>query len=95
VLDLARMRADAFTEQVAGMAGRYGLNDQDVLCCYAAGRAVPLDPRWNVFPNREAVPDDARLVHYAGGAKPWHPVQLPVKHLWQDARERYLARRPG
>lgn len=95
VLDLARMRADAFTAQVAGMAGRYGLNDQDVLCCYAAGRAAPLDPRWNVFPNREVVPDDARLVHYAGGAKPWQPMLLPVKHLWLQAQERWLARRPA
>ncbi len=95
VLDLARMRADAFTEQIAGMAGRYGLNDQDVLCCYAADRAVALDPRWNVFPTREAVPADARLVHYAGGAKPWHPLQLPVKDLWLSAQERYLRRLPA
>lgn len=95
VLDLARMRADAFTEQIAGMAGRYGLNDQDVLCCYAAGRAVALDPRWNVFPTREAVPADARLVHYAGGAKPWQPLRLPVKDLWLSAQERYLRRLPA
>ncbi|MGY2129851.1 glycosyltransferase [Blastococcus sp. SYSU DS0617] len=95
VLDLARMRADAFTEKVAGMAGRYGLNDQDVLCCYAADRARALDPRWNVFPTRETVPADARLVHYAGGAKPWQPLQLPVKDLWLSAQERYLRRLPA
>jgi lipopolysaccharide biosynthesis glycosyltransferase len=92
VLDLARMRADRFSERFAGMAGRYGLNDQDVLCCYAGAEAVPLDARWNTFPTREEVPDGVRLVHFAGGAKPWQSVVLPAKELWLDARNRYWER---
>jgi lipopolysaccharide biosynthesis glycosyltransferase len=92
VLDLARMRADKFSEHFAGMAGRYGLNDQDVLCCYAGSEALPLDRRWNSFPTREPVPEDARLVHFAGGAKPWGELPVPDKERWVAARERWLAR---
>jgi lipopolysaccharide biosynthesis glycosyltransferase len=92
VLDLDRMRADKFSENFAGMAGRYGLNDQDVLCCYAGAEAQPLDARWNAFPTREAIPEDVRLVHFAGGAKPWQSLPIPVKDRWLAARERYCAR---
>jgi lipopolysaccharide biosynthesis glycosyltransferase len=92
VLDLARLRADEFSARFAGMAGRYGLNDQDVLCCYAGTEALALDPRWNTFPTREPVPDDARLVHFAGGTKPWQALPLPAKDLWLAARDRYVAR---
>jgi lipopolysaccharide biosynthesis glycosyltransferase len=92
VLDLARMRSDGFTEHFAGMAGRYGLNDQDVLCCYAGAVARPLDPRWNAFPTREPLPEGVRLVHYAGGAKPWQDLPVPAKELWRSTRERYLSR---
>jgi lipopolysaccharide biosynthesis glycosyltransferase len=92
VLDLARMRADGFTRHFAGMAGRYGLNDQDVLCCYAGTAALPLDPRWNSFPTREPVPADARLLHYAGATKPWQSLPLPAKDVWEAARRRYRGR---
>jgi lipopolysaccharide biosynthesis glycosyltransferase len=92
VLDLGRMRSDGFSEHFAGMAGRYGLNDQDVLCCYAGTEAMPLDGRWNSFPTRETVPPDARLVHFAGGAKPWQTLPIPAKDLWLAARDRWLAR---
>jgi lipopolysaccharide biosynthesis glycosyltransferase len=95
VLDLARMRADGFTEHFAGMAGRYGLNDQDVLCCYAGTAARALDTRWNSFPTREPVPADARLLHYAGATKPWQALPLPAKEVWEAARQRYRARRPN
>jgi lipopolysaccharide biosynthesis glycosyltransferase len=95
VLDLARMRTDGFTEHVAGMAGRYGLNDQDVLCCYAGGKALPLDRRWNSFPTREPLPADVRLVHFAGGAKPWGTLPVPAKDRWTTARDRWLDRRAG
>ena len=92
VMDLGRMRADGFTEHFAGMAGRYGLNDQDVLCCYAGTAALALDTRWNSFPTREPVAADARLLHYAGGTKPWQSLPLPAKDVWEAARERYRAR---
>jgi lipopolysaccharide biosynthesis glycosyltransferase len=92
VMDIARMRADQFSEHFAGMAGRYGLNDQDVLCCYAGADALPLDSRWNAFPTREPIPADVRLVHFAGGAKPWQSLPIPVKDLWLSARERYRRR---
>jgi lipopolysaccharide biosynthesis glycosyltransferase len=92
VLDLARMRADGFTEHFAGIAGRYGLNDQDVLCCYAGEEARVLPGRWNSFPTREPIPADVRLLHFAGAAKPWGELPVPEKQRWLDARERYLAR---
>ncbi|SFD71847.1 glycosyltransferase [Streptomyces aidingensis] len=92
VLDLARMRADGFTEHFAGIAGRYGLNDQDVLCCYAGEGAARLPDRWNAFPTREPVGEDVRLLHYAGGAKPWSDLPVPEKHRWTALRDRYLAR---
>jgi lipopolysaccharide biosynthesis glycosyltransferase len=92
VLDLARMRADGFTEHFAGIAGRYGLNDQDVLCCYAGEEARVLPAQWNSFPTREPIPADVRLLHFAGAAKPWGELPVPEKQRWIDARERYLAR---
>ena len=71
---------------------RYGLNDQDVLCCYAGAEARRLDSRWNAFPTREPIPADVRLVHFAGGAKPWQSLPVPSKEKWVAARERYRRR---
>jgi lipopolysaccharide biosynthesis glycosyltransferase len=95
VMDIDRMRADRFSEHFAGMAGRYGLNDQDVLCCYAGATALQLDSRWNAFPTREPIPADVRLVHFAGGAKPWQSLPIPVKDRWVATRDRYLRRLEG
>jgi hypothetical protein len=36
-----------------------------------------------------------RLVHFAGGAKPWGRLPVPAKDRWLAARQRWLDRRDG
>jgi lipopolysaccharide biosynthesis glycosyltransferase len=81
VLDLARMRADRFVEEFLPMAGRFGLNDQDILNAYAGADRVELDSRWNALPLLERM-DDPGVIHYAGVGKPWADELVPSGDRW-------------
>ncbi len=91
VLDLARMRADEFVARFLPMAGRYGLNDQDILNAYAGADRVELERRWNALPLIEHIADPA-VIHYAGVGKPWDQELVPQGEHWQRY-ERQVARR--
>ncbi|MDT7950512.1 MAG: glycosyltransferase family 8 protein [Acetobacteraceae bacterium] len=84
--------------------------DQDILNLVLAGDWLPLDYKWNVInpffrpsydmgmteAERRAVCDDAVIIHYNGGAKPWvyldnHPRQQDyfdnlARTDWRDYR---------
>lgn len=92
VLDLARMRADRFAEQMVPLAGKWGFNDQDVLNYYTGDGFARLDARWNTFALHERVVD-AGVVHYAGAGKPWNPGLVPHADLWRRYADRVAARR--
>ena len=96
VLDLARMRADDFCVRYLPFAERYGMNDQEVLNCYAGDDRAVLDRRWNALPQQELV-RDPHLIHWAGPAKPWGAVFTLHQDVWERLaqqvaeRERSLA----
>nr|WP_255459550.1 glycosyltransferase [Micrococcus sp. TA1] len=81
VMDLATMRADDFCHRYVGMAGGYGMNDQEILNCYAGRNRTVLDPRWNAVPQQE-VAVDPKIIHWAGPAKPWRPEYVVHQDVW-------------
>lgn len=85
VLDLARLRADDFTERYAPFVEAFGLNDQHVLNLYAGDRFRPLDPRWNHWPERDAPLDEPGIVHWIGPLKPWGDLLVGYRDAWRDA----------
>lgn len=91
VLDLARMRADRFSQTFLPLAARYGLNDQDVLLAYAGADRVELESRWNAWPIMEVL-DDPATVHYVGSTKPWLPARAPGQEHWEEYTRRFDAR---
>ena len=92
VLDLERMRRDAFCEEFLPFAERYGMNDQEVLNCYAGPNRRELDAGWNRFPSQEPV-SDGYIVHWAGSAKPWGPEVVPLAEEWEMLVARNAERR--
>ena len=86
VLDLARMRADGFAEHFVPMAGRFGLNDQDVLIAYAGRDRIELDSKWNALPVQEIITEPG-VVHYAGAGKPWGDELVPYGEHWKQWEE--------
>ena len=82
VLDLARMRGDAFVETFLPMAGQFGLNDQDLLNAYVGAERVELDPKWNALPVQEIIASPG-IIHYAGAGKPWGDELVPYGEHWK------------
>ncbi|MFE6971726.1 glycosyltransferase [Isoptericola sp. NPDC057653] len=85
VLDLARMRADEFTRRFVPFVEHYGLNDQEVLNCYAGSGYRRLDPAWNMWPSQETV-REPRILHWAGHQKPWDAGRYVLeRERWDEA----------
>lgn len=91
VLSLARLRDDDFAATMLPWASMYGLNDQQVLNCYAGNSHLELDPRWNARPAQEPVVDPY-LIHWAGQRKPWNPQYVTHKDSWLAAEQRLAER---
>jgi lipopolysaccharide biosynthesis glycosyltransferase len=70
VLSLQRLRDLGFTPRTIELVERFGMNDQFALNIFAGGEHAELPAAWNRFPYQENV-DDAKLIHWAGGRKPW------------------------
>ena len=81
VLDLARMRADRFCERFLPYAHAFGMHDQHILNVYVGADRVSLDPAWNARPSQETVVDP-KIVHWAGGQKPWAEGYVSYKEAW-------------
>lgn len=82
VLDLARMRADDFCERFLPYANNFGMHDQHILNVYVGADRLRLAPGWNARPSQENVVDP-KIVHWAGGQKPWVPGYVSYKHAWR------------
>jgi lipopolysaccharide biosynthesis glycosyltransferase len=91
LLNLDVMRRDGFKDNYLPWASMYGLNDQQLLNCYAGNRRVELDQRWNAMPAQEVV-SEPRLIHWAGHAKPWDDGFIALKDRWLAAEERVAMR---
>jgi lipopolysaccharide biosynthesis glycosyltransferase len=83
VLDLARMRKDGFCQEFIPFAERYGMNDQQVLNCYAGPNRAFLPPEWNAFPTQEVVVEP-KIIHWAGPAKPWDDGCVIFGEKWNE-----------
>lgn len=81
VLDLARMRADRFCERFLPYAHNFGMHDQNILNVFVGADRVSLDPAWNARPTQENVVDP-KIVHWAGGQKPWAEGYVSYKESW-------------
>ena len=93
VLDLDRLRADDFCREFLPYAERYGMNDQDVLNCYAGPNRAVLPPAWNTMPTQEAVTERPRIIHWAGLMKPWAQTYVLFQEEWAQYADRLQARR--
>lgn len=91
VLDLERMRADDFCRQFLPYVERYGMNDQEVLNCYAGPHRAALPDSWNAQPSKEIV-TDPQLIHWTGKIKPWSEQYVALQELW-DTYVEHLRRR--
>lgn len=83
VLDLDRMRTDAFCRHFLPYAERFGMNDQEILNAYAGGQRADLPDDWNRLPRLEIV-DNPKIVHWAGFQKPWGNEYVQYRELWQQ-----------
>ncbi len=92
VLDLARMRADEFAREFIPYVEQYGMNDQEVLNCYAGADRAVLPPEWNAFPTQEVVVSP-KVIHWAGWLKPWKREYVLLRELWQEYEVRAQERR--
>ncbi len=81
VLDLARMRADRFCERFLPYAHNFGMHDQNILNVYVGADRVSLAPEWNARPAQENVVNP-KIVHWAGGQKPWVEGYVSYKAAW-------------
>lgn len=91
VLDLALMRAEGFCDEFIAVVERYGMNDQEALNCYVGARRRELPAEWNFWPTQEP-PDDPKLVHWAGPAKPWQEDLVASAGTWRAAAAAYRRR---
>jgi lipopolysaccharide biosynthesis glycosyltransferase len=97
VMNLQRMREDDFLRQYAGFAEQFGLNDQYILNLYAGDSFLPLDWRWNAWPDRDVLDDDVAIVHWVGPIKPWEDIGVAFQDEWRAAVSTMMERRgaPG
>lgn len=92
VLDLERMRADDFCGDFLPFVDRYGMNDQEVLNCYAGPNRAALPDGWNAQPTKEVV-TDPQIIHWTGRIKPWSEQYVALQELWDGYEERLRERR--
>ncbi|MFD7311842.1 glycosyltransferase family 8 protein [Promicromonospora sp. NPDC059942] len=82
LMDLAQMRSEGFTADYVAYVETYGLNDQEILNCYAGSRYRKIEPAWNNWPTQETVTDPS-IVHWAGWLKPWNQeLYVKYRELW-------------
>jgi lipopolysaccharide biosynthesis glycosyltransferase len=91
VLDLDRMRAEDFCRDFVPFVERYGMNDQEVLNCYAGPRRAVLPSRWNAIPTQEPVIDPL-VIHWAGPLKPWKDNYVVLREVWAEYAQRVAQR---
>jgi lipopolysaccharide biosynthesis glycosyltransferase len=85
------MRADRFGQHFIPFVEQYGMNDQEVLNCYAGPNRACLPAQWNMWPAQEIV-TDARIIHWAGPLKPWSREYVAQREVWADYAQRLALR---
>ena len=85
------MREEKFCEQFIPFAGTYGMNDQEVLNCYAGSERLALSPDWNCVPSQNLT-YTGKIIHWAGASKPWNNRWLPGHDEWRKHEASMQAR---
>jgi lipopolysaccharide biosynthesis glycosyltransferase len=67
------------------------MHDQQVLNIYSSSCRAPLPAEWNHIPSREFI-DDPKLIHWAGGVKPWAQTSAPLGGRWRQFAAAFDAR---
>ena len=85
-MNLGRMRDDRFLARCGGFIERFGLNGQHALNVYASGSFLPLPAKWNAWPNRDVLDEEApAILHWLGPLKPWDDVRVAYQDEWRKA----------
>jgi lipopolysaccharide biosynthesis glycosyltransferase len=92
LLDLDRMRRDDFSRHAIPLVENYAMNDQDALNVYARFNRIELSVDWNAVPNQDPT-DSAKILHFAGSIKPWDPLYVTGRRLYDAFRDKWLVRR--
>jgi lipopolysaccharide biosynthesis glycosyltransferase len=82
VLDLARLRAGAFTARALPLVEEFGLDDTEALHYLTGPHRAELPARWAVVPTRTPT-QDAALLHWADRVKPWQAPVTPERDRWR------------
>ena len=82
VLDLARMRAEGFSEQALPLVEAFGLTGLEVLHYLTGPNRATVPERWATVPTRMPQHGDG-LIHWADRVKPWQGVLTPERDRWR------------
>ena len=82
VMSLDRLRELDFTTKTMAFVQKYGFEDQEAINMFLQGSYVDLGMEWNAQPYHDHF-DTAKLVHWAGGNKPWNKNRsIRKSELW-------------
>ncbi|MCD9154717.1 glycosyltransferase [Aeromicrobium duanguangcaii] len=82
VLDLERLRAEGFTDEMLTHVRAFGLTTREALHLYAGPHRAAVPPQWAHVPTREHLDEEPSLVHWADRAKPWSGTYVARQELW-------------
>jgi hypothetical protein len=91
VLDLERLRRDAFRDRALALADEFALQEREVLhAIFGPGRAT-VPERWAAVPTRTPERGPG-LLYWPDEVKPWHGVLTPERDRWRRAAAAYRRR---
>lgn len=91
LMNLTKMREEHFVENYVPYVEQYHLNDQDVLNFYSMGNRLEIPDGWNVYAYQQSV-SGAKLIHFAGRAKPWGQNYIAGKEIFDKYKKQYFDR---
>jgi lipopolysaccharide biosynthesis glycosyltransferase len=91
VIDLALLRVRKAAPEILAVVDRYGLNDNEALVYWAGADRAALPFEWNLVPHQR-FRGRPKIVHWAGGLKPWDDAYVLHKELWETYQAKYQER---
>ncbi|MBR3180369.1 glycosyltransferase family 8 protein [Candidatus Saccharibacteria bacterium] len=88
VMDLKKLRKLKYITQMTDLMKKYDASlvapDQDYLNIILRGQILPLDPVWNLHPEK-TLQKGAKLMHFNLFSKPWHYKNVDQENLFWNA----------
>ena len=94
VVDPERLRASGYDVLVPLMA-RYRASFREALNVLLGDRRVALPERWATQPQLQTPAEDAALLVYRVGTRPWSPLVTPGAEEWREAQRTRPADEPA